>query len=57
VRSGTSEAQNTDELFFMLRWARCGSHKKYTGTHYVKFVLLHLVGYAGHEVHRGAFGA
>jgi hypothetical protein len=32
----------------------CGFHKKRAGTRYTKFVILHLVGYAGHVVHPGA---
>jgi hypothetical protein len=31
-------------------------HKKHTGTRYAKFLVLHLVGAAGHVVHSGASG-
>jgi hypothetical protein len=40
----------------MLCWAGCGLHKKQIGTRYTELVFLHLVGYAGHVVHFGAFG-
>jgi hypothetical protein len=48
VHSGAFRVQNIDALFFMLRWARCGFHKKHTGTRYAELVFLHLVGSVGH---------
>jgi hypothetical protein len=46
VRSGTSGAQNVDELFFMIGWAQCGSHKKARQARHVELVFLHPGGYA-----------
>jgi hypothetical protein len=37
-------------------WARCRSHKKRAGIHYVKLVILHLMLSAGYIVHSGASG-
>jgi hypothetical protein len=33
--------QNIDILFFKLRWAWCGSHKRCVGTRYTELVFLH----------------
>jgi hypothetical protein len=41
----------------MLRCDRDGFDKKRTGTRYAKLVFLHLVGYAGHVMYSGPFGA
>jgi hypothetical protein len=41
----------------MLRWARCGLHKKRTGARDAQLVFFHHVGCAGHVVHSGASGA
>jgi hypothetical protein len=57
VHSGASRVQNIDVLFFVLRWAQYGFHKRRVGTHYVELVLLDPVGYAGHVVHSDASGA
>jgi hypothetical protein len=56
VYFGASEERNVDALFFIIRWAWCGFHKKCTGTRYSKVVFLHSVGSTGHVVHSGASG-
>jgi hypothetical protein len=38
---------------YILESARCRFHKKHTGTHYIKLVVLHPVGSVGHIVHPG----
>jgi hypothetical protein len=47
---------NIDTLFLMLRWARCGFHKKRVRICGVELVFLHLMGYEGHVVHSSASG-
>jgi hypothetical protein len=56
VYSGLSRPRNVDALFLMLRWARCGFHKKHAGTRYVELVFLNLVRFALHIVHSSALG-
>jgi hypothetical protein len=41
----------------MLMWDRYRFQKRRIGTHYAELVFMHPVGYAGHLVHCGAFGA
>jgi hypothetical protein len=57
VHFGASGARNVITLFFVLRWAWCGFHKKHVSTCYAKLVFLHLVRSAGHAVHSGTSGA
>jgi hypothetical protein len=57
MHSGPSGAQNIVALFFMLGWDRFGFNKMHVRTRYAELVFLHRVGYAGHVVHSGAFGA
>jgi hypothetical protein len=47
--------RNIDALFFMIRWAWCGFHKKHAGTHYSRLLFLHPMGFAAHVVNYGAF--
>jgi hypothetical protein len=56
VHSGASRARNVDALFFMIRWAWCGFHKKHVGTRYSRLFFLHLMGFVAHIVNSGAFG-
>jgi hypothetical protein len=48
--------RNLDALFFLLRLARCGFHKKCAGTCYAELVFLHPVEAEGQIVHSGASG-
>jgi hypothetical protein len=54
VHFGASGAQNVYALFFMLRWARCGFHKKSSRIGDAELVFLYPVGSEGHVVHSSA---
>jgi hypothetical protein len=41
----------------MLVWAQNRFNKNHSGTHYTKFVFLHMVGSVGQVVHCGASGS
>jgi hypothetical protein len=44
--------RNLVALYFLIEWARCGFHKKLSGTHYAELVFLrrpHLAVELGHE--------
>jgi hypothetical protein len=41
----------------MLKWAWFSFQKKRTGTRYAELVFLHSMGFVGHIVHSGVFGA
>jgi hypothetical protein len=56
LHSGASGARNIDALFFIFRWARCGSPKKRTWTSYAALAFLHQVQSVGHIVHSSASG-
>jgi hypothetical protein len=55
VRSGASEAQNVNTLFFILRSVQCGSHKHHVEARYAKHMFLYPLGSVGHIVRSGAF--
>jgi hypothetical protein len=57
VHSVASGTLNANALFFMLGWDEYRFYKMRDGTPYAKLLFLHLIGYVGHVVHCGAFGA
>jgi hypothetical protein len=53
---GASVVRNAEAQFFMLWWARCGSHRKRARTRYVELVFWHHVQSGGHIACFGAPG-
>jgi hypothetical protein len=57
VGTGVYGARNIDAEFFMFRWHQFRFNKNGAETHYAELVFLRPVGFAGHVVHTGVFGA
>jgi hypothetical protein len=57
AHSGVSGAQNVNALFFIIVWARCGSHKRRAGMCNAELVFLHPVYSGGHIACFDASGA